>query len=112
MNAYTLREKGNDDAGMYVVFANTVSEAKSKVYSTDLDPDEYIDIRVKRAPEFDGMEKATERELALKQWKEGWAWFDYPDMPEPDHSEDSEFIAFYNEHLAAPYELEEEGADQ
>ena len=30
MNAYTLREKGNDDAGMYVVFANTASEANGE----------------------------------------------------------------------------------
>ena len=108
MKAYTLQEKGNYEAGMYVVFANTASEAKSKVGSTDLDPDEYINIRVKRAPEFDGMEKATERELALKKWKEGWIWYDFPDMPEFGDSEDSEFIAFYNECLAAPYELEGE----
>lgn len=67
MKAYVLWEKNYDEKGQFVVFAHTAAEAKKRVCSTDLDPDEYIDVMANRAPEFDGMENATEREIAIKK---------------------------------------------
>lgn len=90
MKAYILHEKHNEDKGQVVVFAETANKAKAQVYSTDLDPDDFIDVRVNRAPEFDGMEKLGMRELDLKKWREGW-WFEMGDFPDPDEATDEEF---------------------
>jgi hypothetical protein len=96
MKAYYLSIKDNDDAGQQVVFANTAKEAKKLVSDDNLvdSLEEYTDLRVNRAPKFDGMENLDDAHLALEQWKWGWIWFDM-DYPDPDEATDEEFIKWY-----------------
>lgn len=97
MKAYYLSIKGNDDAGMQVVFANTAKEAKKLVSGEVYDNlENYIDLRVNRAKHFDGMENLSKAELALEQWHEGWRYYDLND-PDPDIATDEEFIEWYED---------------
>ena len=98
MKAYYLSVKDEDDAGQAVVFANTAREAKKQVFAHDdlvmaLDGG-WVNLRVNRAKSYDGMENLSEAELALHQWRNGWRWFDWHDMPD-DEATDEEFIKRY-----------------
>lgn len=97
MNAYIAGVKDDDDAGNELIFAKTAKEAKKIAWTTDLadNADSFIDIYVKRYPEFDGMENATKEELALKKWYEGFFWLDRTGMPDCDTATDEEFLYWW-----------------
>lgn len=94
MKAYMLGLYSDDDQGNEIVFAKTAKEAKK--YNRDLDPDSYIDLFAKRAPEFDGMENMSIKELMKEQWREGW-WFHQDGCPSNDESDDEVFYKWYDE---------------
>lgn len=97
MKAYTLSIKDNDDAGQQVVFAETAKAAKRLVSGYVWDNlENYLDLRVNRSRDYDGMENLSPAELALKQWRNGWQWFDI-DYPDPDEATDAEFMVWYQE---------------
>lgn len=94
MKAYCI-ETNDPDEGQAIVFAEKPSQAKGQIYGTGMyPPDSWTDIRARRAPGYDGMESASPAELALKQWKEGWQWFDL-DYPDPDEDSDETFYEWY-----------------
>lgn len=95
MKAYILSIKNFDDKGEEVVFAENAEKAKNKVWNTNLDPDELIDVRVKRAPEFDGMENATEKEMYKEKWRNGW-WIDANGYPDYETATDDEFYKWFD----------------
>lgn len=98
MKAYYLSIKDDDEGAMAVVFANNAKEAKKKIYSSDVYDywsGEWIYLRVNRAKRYDGMENLSEAELALKQWHDGWRWFDM-DYPNVDEATDEEFYKWYD----------------
>lgn len=77
------------------MFADTPSMAKAQISSTEIWYEgDWTDIRVRRAKEFDGMESLSAAELALKQWRRGWQWFDL-DEPDVDQATDQEFLDWY-----------------
>ncbi len=98
MKAYCLSIKDEDDAGCAIVFADTVKEAKKKVWSHDnlVDALEggWITLQAHRDKHYDGMESLDEAHLALEQWHMGWRWFDV-DYPDPDEATDEQFIEWY-----------------
>jgi len=95
MKAYYLSIKDNEDAGQQVVFASTAKEAKRLVSGEVWDNlENYLDLRVNRAPQFDDMEDLDAAHLALKQWRWGWIWFDM-DYPDPDEATDEQFMDWY-----------------
>ena len=98
MKAYQLSIIDNDDAGAAIVFADTAKDARAQIYGTTLGDsvEKWIDIRVHRAKEYDGMENLSEAELALKQWHDGWRWYDL-DHPEEGEATDKEFLEWYEE---------------
>lgn len=98
MKAYILRVINDDDQGQVVVFANTANEAKKQFNSTYLETEQYIDIRVKRSPEFDNMENLSEIDLAKEQWRNGWRWYDY-NTPYPEDTTDEEFYKWYKNNV-------------
>lgn len=94
MRAYGLSDVKDDDKGVLLVFANNAKEAK-KMDDGTIDPDYYTDLRVKWYREFDGMENASDRELALAKWKNGW-WFDESGYPYHETATDEEFLEWYD----------------
>lgn len=96
MKAFRLSVKNDSDQGEVIVFAQTSREAK-RDWTRYLDADTFIDKLVHRAPEFDGMENATELELMTKQWQEGWIWLDFYDVPDVETSTVADFRTWYNE---------------
>lgn len=92
MKAYYLTTTEEEEGA--IVFANTVREAKTKIFSTDIWFDNWIDVRARRDKRYDNMEKLSEAELALHQWRDGWRWFDY-NYPDPDTATDAEFLDWY-----------------
>lgn len=78
------------------MFAQTYREARKK-WTQYLEADTFLDELVHRAPEFDGMEDATELELMTEQWKKGWRWFDYNDAPDVETATAEDFKVWYNE---------------
>lgn len=97
IKAYYLSIKDGEDAGCAIVFAETSRAAKSKIYGTTLGDsvEEWIDIRVNRAKEYDGMESLTQAQLAKEQWRNGWEWFDM-DYPNVEEATDQEFYEWYD----------------
>ncbi|WP_047999402.1 hypothetical protein [Lactiplantibacillus herbarum] len=68
MKAYRLSIHDFPDAGNAIVFAGSVSAAKTKAYQPDvcgydIDPEAWTDIRAVRFKEFDGMEDKTPAEI-------------------------------------------------
>jgi hypothetical protein len=102
VKAYSLSIKDNDDAGAAIVFAETANDAKKQVYAHDTLVDAleggWITLRAHRAKRYDGMENLDEAHLALKQWRDGWSWFDV-DYPDPDTATDAEFIKWYKSYF-------------
>lgn len=97
MKAYCLSIKDEDDAGQMIVFANTVKEARKQIYGTDLydaADGEWIRVQAHRYKRYDGLEKLSNAELAMHQWRDGWRWFDM-DYPDPDEATDEEFLSWY-----------------
>lgn len=95
MKAYYVDIRNDPDQGANIVFDTTAKNARK--FTGDLVYDSWLDVQVRRYPQFDGMEKLTQRELALEQWKAGW-WFD-SDEPYFDNYEentDSDFLAWYD----------------
>lgn len=96
MKAYVCGIRSNDDAGNEVVFAKNSKEAMKKAQLLEiLDYKEsYIDVYVKRASEFDGMEDLSDKELTKVKWRNGW-WFEYIDYPDSEEGTDEEFYEWY-----------------
>lgn len=93
MKAYVLGVHSNDDKGQEVVFAETAKEARK--LERDLDPESFIDLYVRRAPAFDGMENLNQRELMKAQWRDGW-WFFQDGCPREEESTDDDFYRWYD----------------
>ena len=73
MKAWQLSNLKDDDAGLSLVFADNVSDAKKQAYSEDdsiiqsnLEPESWVDIRAIRAPELDGWENKPESEIMYR----------------------------------------------
>lgn len=96
MKAYSLSIHDNDDAGEKIVFAETAKAAKKRIGNLQDNLESYLDLRVNRSPEYDGMENLSPALLAKEQWRRGWRWFDL-DYPDPDEATDEEFIAWYED---------------
>lgn len=95
MKAYFLSIKDDDmDQGGFIVFANTVQEARKQADSKDLQYERWIDIQAHRDKKYDGMENLSDAELALVQWKDGWRWVDHEE-PDADEVTDEDFIKWY-----------------
>jgi len=62
MRAYRVYDPECYEGYESIVFANTVNEAKKKGYAL-IDDVEWIDLRVRRLSELDGMQDLTEKEL-------------------------------------------------
>lgn len=78
--AYLVWAAGDEQEGQEVVLASSPTEAKKRSetrYNTD-----WIDLRVKRYPTFDGKTKVTDKDKLLDGW-----WFDCPECGE-HYSED------------------------
>lgn len=103
MKAYKLSVKNDSDQGEVIVFAQTAREAKNN-WHWYLDADSFLDKLVHRAPEFDGMENATELELMTKQWQKGWRWFDYNNVPDVETASVEDFQAWCKKEFAVPVE--------
>lgn len=98
MKAYLLEIKDEDDKGQEIVYADTAQAARKLVYSTELDPDNFIDVRARRYPMLDDMEDAEPAERALKQWRDGWYWWDKA-TPVPETTSDETFRAWYERNI-------------
>lgn len=96
MKAWCVSIKDDEDQGMLIVFAENRNEARSK--TGDLMYDNWIDIIAVRDKRYDGLEKLTEAELALRQWRDGWRWYDM-DYPEPEDATDAEFLKWYKDNF-------------
>lgn len=94
MKAYKLSIKDDPDQGEVIVFAQTAREAKNN-WTQYLDADNFLDKLVHRAPEFDGMENASDMELMTKQWLEGWRWYDCYDVPDVEEDTVEDFQAWF-----------------
>lgn len=98
MKAYLLSVKYDDDQGQAIVFSKTAKEAKKKFYTTNLEADTYINIRVRRCPEYDDMGQLKSIELVKEQWRNGWRWYDY-NTPYPEDTTDEEFYRWYKKEI-------------
>lgn len=81
MKAWILSDVTSGDCGNSLVFADTVNEAKKQmrndeyIYSFDFEDLDWIDIRCKRAKEFDDMDNKSELDICIKLMKEyGWSF--------------------------------------
>lgn len=94
MKAYKLSIKDDPDQGEVIVFAQTARKAKNN-WTQYLDADSFLNKLVHRAPEFDGMEDASDMELMTKQWLEGWRWYDCYDVPDVEEDTVEDFQAWF-----------------
>ena len=103
MKAYCGELRDDPDAGMEIVFANTVKEAKRMIWGRDFTSlaESYLDLIVRRYPAFDGMETLTPKELSKVQWRDGW-WFHQSGYPDPDEGTDEDFDKWYDETFGIP----------
>lgn len=108
MKAYLAGLYSDPDVGNDIVFAENSKEAmKLAQYLDCTDTKEsYVDVYAKRAPEFDGMENASEKELNLKMWREGWYFF-VGEYPEPDEATDEEFYELWDYYMGVKKNVSE-----
>jgi hypothetical protein len=97
MKAYCVSIRDDEDQGMLIVFANTRNEARNQ--SGDLMYESWIDIRAIRDKRYDGLEKLSDAQLALRQWHDGWRWYDM-DYPEPEEATDAQFLEWYERNFS------------
>lgn len=97
MKAYYIDIKDDPDQGGHIVWDTTSRNARKRVNEGDFGWYEWIDVRCRRYPQFDGMEGLSKRQLALEQWKQGW-WFDSDEPTFDDYEEntDADFLAWYD----------------
>lgn len=77
MKAYKVWTDHHHEGHQDIVFAESVSEAKKLAQSSHVcDGADWIDLRVKREPEIDGMQDYTDKELIYELIKIGW-WYDF-----------------------------------
>lgn len=96
MKAYLVSLESDPDKGNEIIFAKNTKEARVLARKTDLSDwssEGFLDVKVKRLSEFDGMEKATPKEMMKKQWQEGW-WFFQSGCPVSEEPEE-EFGIWY-----------------
>lgn len=94
MKAWVLSLSNDPDQGQAIVFADKATDAKLKIYETNLDSDGWIYIRANRYEPLDNMESASEIDKSLILWKNGWFWYDYETPPEHETTDD-EFKEWY-----------------
>lgn len=97
MKAYCVSIKDDEDQGMLIVFAENRNQARQQ--TGDLMYDNWIDIIAVRDKRYDGLEKLTDAQLALRQWRDGWRWYEL-DTPEPEETTDEQFTEWYESHFA------------
>ena len=106
MKAYIGGLYSTEDYGNAVVFAENSKEAKKVFighrYGIADYAESYIDIYVRRAPGFDGMERYSDAELMCEQWKQCWR-FDYQDMPDCENATDEDFFEWYKKEFGRRY---------
>lgn len=97
MKAYIIGLESNPDVGNAIVFAKNGKEARKLADGLELTDtrENYIDVTVHRAPNFDGMENFTDRELMKVQWRHGW-WFHQSGCPTEAGTPDEEFYRWYD----------------
>lgn len=77
MKAYKVWDTEDYEGYQDVVFANNAQEAKKKAFLTDSCSDaEWINVRVNRLPEIDGMQNYTLKELIYELIMIGW-WYEF-----------------------------------
>ena len=77
MKAYMVYDAQGVYENYDVAWCDTATQAKLICYQSDiLDDVPYIDLRAKRAPYLDGMEKEPEMKVLYFKLKNGW-WYDY-----------------------------------
>lgn len=98
MKAYCGQIRDDPDAGMEIIFANTVKEAKRRIWGSDFTSfaESYLDLEVRRYPKYDGMENLSAKELAKEQWRDGW-WFHQSGYPDADEAPDEDFYKWYED---------------
>lgn len=94
MKAWYLSIKDGEDQGIFVVFADTATRAKSQADGYDLMYDRYVDIRAIRAKKYDGLEGLSRMELEKTLWRDGWQWVDLH-FKDPEEATDEEFYEWY-----------------
>ncbi|XRJ96610.1 hypothetical protein ACPBEI_11470 [Latilactobacillus sakei] len=92
MKAYIAEVESSPDQGNIVIFAKTAKLAKKQALDSELEPDNYIDLRVIRYSSFDDCEGLTDIQMTIKQWRDGWWFHAYSILPDPDKTTDKEFI--------------------
>ncbi len=93
--AYLLGLRNDDDAGNELVFAQTAREARKQIYSTDLDPENWIDVTAHRAKKWDHLFGSSRKEQYKAFWRDGW-WFHQSGCPDVDEATDEQFYEWYD----------------
>jgi hypothetical protein len=96
MKAWYLDINNDPDQGAFIVFANTRNQARGMASSNDLMYDSWLDVQAIRAKQYDDLWDSKRSELALRQWKNGWRWFDVYDMPNDGVATDEEFLEWWH----------------
>lgn len=83
MKAWRVWDCTNEDAGIDIVWANNVKEAKYKGQLTQVgeELESYTDLRVRREKALDDMENLSDKDLAKEQWMLGWTWHEGTILP-------------------------------
>lgn len=97
MKAWSVSIKDDEDQGMLIVFADNRGEARKQ--TGDLQYESWIDIIAVRDKRYDDLEKLSEAELALRQWRDGWRWYEEA-TPEPGETTDAEFFEWYERNIS------------
>lgn len=95
MKAWYLEIKDSDE-GRFVVFANNRNDARKQADSNDMYYESWIDIRAYRAPQYDGLEKLSKKELDKTLWRDGWWWLDL-ETPDQESTTDEEFYKWHHD---------------
>lgn len=83
MKAWRVWDCTNEDAGIDIVWANNVKEAKYKGQLTQVgeELESYTDLRVRREKALDDMENLSDKDLAKERWMLGWTWHEGTILP-------------------------------
>lgn len=95
MKAYQVDLYNDPDAGSEIIFAKNTKDARKLAHDTDLareNDHDFIDVKVMREPAFDNMENATDEEMLIKKWHEGWWFGDVSYPPKPGEISNAKFL--------------------
>lgn len=93
--AYLLSIRDDPDEGSELVFDLTAKKARSQIFGTDMQWENWIDVAAHRAKQWDYLENANQRERYKEFWREGW-WFHQSGYPDADEGTDEEFYEWYD----------------